>query len=740
MTRYRGLPDFGLQGSGLIQSQFVEVAAAWLRYAEGHWHAYPEREDVGYFGTGTVAIQSVEAVAEHAFVCAALAHPRAVALDSGLSPDTLAARALAALRFLVGTHRTGKLQCMPGGGASGRRGGEQPGGQWGGDGWTPVPAFFTFLVAEALGDALPAAGRAAVDRLLEYEAEANLADQRCTVLEHHGHFREVPPIPTGRFGTSWPESNAWRGAALAAATLRMSAHPHAAAWDESMKRHFVNALSVPRDAGSEAIVDGRPVRERFVGANVHPHFALEHHGFFHPCYAARTMEFMVLTAWAFRRRGRPVPECTRHHLLDEWQMLRRLILWQGRLAYPAGKDHHRYGWGLTYLLPVLAWLEAEEGDAAAGAYAPQLAELFLGEQRHNGDGSFVRERMGALLDPVPGPQRRAGDRSAVLYYRAEADPPFYLLLAALVAATATGARPAPVAVPARVGADGAALLGSYEEPDAGLVLRRDPGRFASWSWNAHPDVEQGLFVPRDGDHLAEWNGNLAPNFVVLDASLGRSVAWQRTTTFDGGFATLGVVRHAGGALEQHVLFAALPDGRSAVYADDVRARWDVTLLHQEGLRLNLGNDLFNGYRRRLRFEGGEAPLAAGAPPDPRLDENTSDWLVVDDLLGVQFLGGPATPWTVRTFAQRNATDMSAWYAILCRPLRSGPQRLSAGGVVEQTAARLVANPEGEWRAGGSCVWSQGDAPAAAIDVDGLDGRRYRLSADWAQRRIDVTRE
>ena len=62
----------------------------------------------------------------------------------------------------------------------------------------------------------------------------------------------------GYFGTSWPESNAWRGAALAAATLSQPHHPHVAAWDESMKRHFVNALSVPQDAQSGAIVDNLP--------------------------------------------------------------------------------------------------------------------------------------------------------------------------------------------------------------------------------------------------------------------------------------------------------------------------------------------------------------------------------------------------------------------------------------------------------------------------------------------------
>jgi len=551
----------------------IGAAAAWLPYAERHWRHHPDREDAGFFGTGTVAIQSLEAVAEHAYVCAALAR-RLDGLPPGeLVSHRLVERALAGLRYLAETHITGSLDCVSGLMGAVGSGGEplarrehgprqdaaRGPGRWGADGWTPVPAFLLWLVAEELGDALPAVEAGMVRRVLEHEADANLADRRSTVLEHHGYLRELPPIPTGRFGHSWPESNAWRSALLAAAQLALTGHPNAARWDDSMKRHFINALSVPQDSQSERVVDGRPVRERFAGANVHPAFALEHHGFFHPCYAARTMQFLVLAAAAFERHGRPAPESAAHHLVDEWRMLRRLILWEGRIAYPAGKDHHRYGWGLTYLLPVTAWLHRRHGDAPAALLEQQLTSLFLAEQAHNGDGSFARERMGALLEQRPGPGRRVGERSRVLYYRAEADPPFYLLLAlALHEAAGDAGRPRVRAVAAEAERD---LCGTYEEPDARLVLHRGTERFASWSWNAHPDMAQGLFVPRGGDHLAEWNGNLAPSFVVLDAPHGpssRAGVWQRTVTFDGGFATLGMVRHAGGAIEQHALYVALP--------------------------------------------------------------------------------------------------------------------------------------------------------------------------------------
>ncbi|MGH2368698.1 MAG: hypothetical protein ACRDI2_10910, partial [Chloroflexota bacterium] len=93
---------------------YVGAAAAWLRYAEQHWHTVPERPELGYFGTGTVAIQSLEAVAEHAFVCAVLARrPGYDPAAAGLDREVLIGRALGGLRYLAETHATGSMACVP---------------------------------------------------------------------------------------------------------------------------------------------------------------------------------------------------------------------------------------------------------------------------------------------------------------------------------------------------------------------------------------------------------------------------------------------------------------------------------------------------------------------------------------------------------------------------------------------------------------------------------------------------
>jgi hypothetical protein len=733
----------------------IAAASRWLAFAERHWHFVRDgrggsaASDRGYFGTGSPRAQGPETTAEHAFVCAFLAqHTEYDPAAGGFSREHLTGRAVAALRHLVATHFSASLE------SSTRPAGSHPVaplGWWGGDGMTPKPATYLSLVADTLDGALPADVRDGLRRALAYEADANLAEERCTERGHHGHYYEVPPIPTERFGASHPESNAWRAGALAAALLHWPDHERTGRWRESMHRHLVNAFSVPQDAGSDVVVDGRPVRERFVGANVHPHFALEHHGFFHPCYAFKAMEYMILTAHAFERRGQRAPDGTGHHLLDVWQVLRRLILWRGRLAYPAGADKHRYGWGATYMLPCLAWIATRSGDPAAAWLERSASALLLDEQRQHGDGSFVSGRMGALLGDPPDSLQARPSSAHFTYYRAEVDPPFYLMLAQMLRDAAArerrtdvGAGLGAAALPPEIEAS---ICGTFEEPDAALVFRRDPGRFVSWSWRAHQEPTAGLFVPRGGDHLAEWNANLAPVFVLRDAPLakaGRNAHWHRTVTFDGGFATLGAAEQPIGpgpydarALVQHALYVALPDGRSAVYADEVRPGADVTILHQEGFRLNLANDLFNGYRRRLRYQGGEAWLVAGQPADERLVANGSEWLVVDDLLGVQFVDGAREPWTVRTFPRRNATNSSLWYDVLCRPLRSGPRPFEAGEVVQRTCARLAANVSGDdWVSSAACAWG-GERPSIEVCVDGLDGRRYQIVADWTLRTVMV---
>jgi hypothetical protein len=207
-------------------------------------------------------------------------------------------------------------------------------------------------------------------------------------------------------------------------------------------------------------------------------------------------------------------------------------------------------------------------------------------------------------------------------------------------------------------------------------------------------------------------------------------------------------------VHQYVLYVALPDGRSAFYADLVRAGCELTLLYQEGFRLNLANDLFNGSRRRVHFDGGTADLVAGEPPPARLIANPSSWLAVDDLLGVQFVdavptaeqqrqsrssGGTGESWTVRTFRQRHAPNKSLHYAVLCRPLHDSARAVDGGEVIQRTCARFVGiTPDQDWVAPMSCTWDDEPVPTLEVQVPGLEGQVYCITASWAERAVALS--
>jgi hypothetical protein len=127
-----------------------------------------------------------------------------------------------------------------------------------------------------------------------------------------------------------------------------------------------------RCRGCESIIDGQRLCDLHVGANLHPNFALEHHGFFHPGYVNRTLLSLFSAAYAFEDAGREAPQLLLRHVPEVWDVQRRLLLWDGRLAYPAGDDYPRYCWGQLYLLPVLVFIQHQYEDPTA-AWAERAA-------------------------------------------------------------------------------------------------------------------------------------------------------------------------------------------------------------------------------------------------------------------------------------------------------------------------------------------------------------------------------
>lgn len=672
--------------------------------------------DLKRFGPRDCGVLGIEATALYAFVFGL-----AAARDLGapeFDPDRCAEEALAAIRYCLRTHVSnpdGQRDDIP----------------WGATGMSPKMADQLALAAQVLDPWLTADDRARLARLIECEADANILLPYHLEPVDHGYFRKRPPVPTSRFGTSFPESNAWRANVLGRALLAQPSHEHAEQWRESMIMHLVNALSVPADAEVEDECEGRPLRAWHAGANLHPHFALEHHGFFHPGYVNRALLSLMSAWYAWVDAGVQPPELLLRHVPEVWDVQRRLLLWDGRLAYPAGDDYPRYTWGQLYLLPVLTFMRNEFGDPVAAETEERAIALLIEEQTDGDDGSFFGARLAQWRRAIESADHTLPRSPAPsVYYRTQVDAPFYLALAAW-----WGERTPSVGDARYTFTDPHA---PFVEPDCGLVFHRGTRRFASWSWNAHRTRAQGLVIPEGDDHLAEWEGNLVSRFHVQGRSTDRRVLGHCEHVFPGGFATIGRLSECDDAILQQIAFIALPDDRTCLRLARSTALTDCRPLLVEGLGLNLANDRFNGNRRKLFHAGGKRTVTGpGAPVSEIALEGP--WLNVDDTFGVVALDG-REQFTLEVDGARRACGFSLCYDRVLQRRMPGRREVPAGTLLEDCVTALLpgatADETAHWLAW-NVAPQVSDGPVRALAVRGADDIWYAVAVNFGDEPVEL---
>ncbi|MFW5867472.1 MAG: hypothetical protein ACOCX2_06620 [Armatimonadota bacterium] len=707
-----------------VPSVYPHSVTGWLEFGASGFQRLDDLGDlgdIGCFGPADAGALTIEATALYSFVHGLAATDEGFHLDAcPIGAEQCRDHAAAAFRFCLHTHRSHPRE-VPDRIA------------WGGTGMSPKMADQLALAGQVLRGQLDESDREALSRLIEYEADCNILLPYH--LEHvdHGFYRKRPPVPTGRFGASYPESNAWRANVLARAIVSDPDHAHASEWEESMTIHLANTLSTPADAHDDTVFSGRRLREMHAGANLHPNYALEHHGFFHPGYVNRALLSLFSAAYAFEDAGHERPDLLLRNVPELWDVQRRLLLWDGRLAYPAGNDYPRYCWGLLYMLPVLVFMQHEYDDPVAAWAEDRLAELIVREQQANDDGSFCGCRLEDWREEIEsGAYVGRNGPAPSVYYRSQVDTPYYASLAWWWhrrngrAERATDAQ------------IDALLDEPYREPDCGLVFHRAPERFASWSWNACRSGVQGTVLPRDGDHLAEWAGNLLSRFTVRGKSSDRRVLRHEEHIFDGGIATVGTMAACEGAIEHTVAFAALPDGRTTLYCSGAYAVDGIDLLLHEGMCLNVANDIFNDNHRHLYCEGAEHEITGvGAEQEEmRLD---SPWINVDGMLGVVEMDNRGL-FTICINGERRADGKSLCYDEVLHPYHELRRTHRPGAVVEDAAVAFVTSVDAaqtrRWPA-----WHLGPSSNSggvrALTVRGMDDRWYLLAVSFNDEPVDL---
>ncbi len=592
--------------SGLA-ARYRATLERWLPSARRWLYRLPHDPECLCYGVGYHNHWAIQAhTTAFAAVASLAADPETDATRTGFSRDELLETALAMLRFTLRGHLAGSGAC-----ADGQR--------WG-------HSWISALCQERMQHGIEAIAAALTPRDLE-GLQAMLLSEADWLLDQ---YRLVAGLtgPTNR-----PESNLWNGALLCrAATL----HPEAPRADEYLDRgqvFLINGLSMPADATSPRRLDGKPVRERFVGANVFDSGACNHHGYLNFGYLGITLSNVAMLHFFYRGLGRPAPEALVHHVADVWPLFKACIFPDGRLARIGGDTRVRYCYCQDYLIPVWLLMRDLLGDRDVEAFEHGWLDQVATEQARQADGAFLGERLAAMADASP------------LYYtRLEGDRAVSLSMGACWRRR-FGEFSAVPATPT-------APLEAWQDAYHGACLVRTPQRLASWVWGA-AEAPQGLCLHPDTSAMAEWQHNLAGHVAGPGAMNSAVVQRHHEAAFPGGFATCGRVRwrseklYAEGEPDvdtavEDLAVAALPDGVTVVGLQHARTLHRVFLREAKGLFLQIPNDVYNGFRRTYAWAGGGIDRR-GRDGSAACDTAPDGWLSVDDRLGVVALfGAPLT--------------------------------------------------------------------------------------------------
>ena len=592
----------------------------WLRSAEQDWHTRDDSDGLeqGWYGTGYTA-WGMQTTLQYLSATGAVA----VHAPDEATRRWATRRALAALRFVVATHESGFAAA-------------EDGRRWGRSWISVLGLERAAWVIDELGPQLEPRYRTGLAGLLTDEADWQ--------ADHHERGG-VPGIRGGRWekdGLNRPESNLWCGAHLWRTAQRYPDHPHAAKWREVAVHFLINAVSVPSDADSTAVVDGVSVAQAHRGANFFETYALDHHGYLNVGYMVICASNAALALLDLSAQGHPIPEALLWHQRDLWQRIRPLIGPDGRLVRIGGDARVRYAYCQEYLLPALLLAEREFGDPGAAELADRYLQLVGRERSETADGLLYGRRLQPLGSDQPYYRARLEtDRACALgiwWHHSVLGGPAEHRSAAGHGSGDTVAVTAPTEVQDRTaGEPPEEETGAWSDAEHGFAYLRGSRRTASVSWRAASKT-QVLAFPTERPDMAEWALNLCP--VLRFEGDGRSpsptespqaqrrVAGYTLEAFAGGFVSAARVeegvslsvaegwRGTGPVADSWIVVAALPDDATVVGLHVSRAR-DLRppLLSAHGLNLLIPNDVHNDHRRSI------VPLAENA-------------LCVDDVLDV----------------------------------------------------------------------------------------------------------
>lgn len=754
--------------TGMGTEAYLRLLENWIKGADPYLYNCPDRPELVCYGTGdnTWGVQTNQkALAAYAMVATDARFDEA---RVGRSRESVLDTALRLLRFSLHTHIEGTYTCTDG-------------TSWGHT-WISVLGVERMMHAvEALEPHLSEDDRALLRRVLVSESD--------WLLDHY-------PIVAGLYnkdGNNKPESNLWNGALLHRTAMMYPDEPRAEAYKEKGSTFLINSISIPADAEDQAVVDGKTVADRHVGANFFPSYALNHHGYLNVGYMVICLSNMAMLHFAYRRRGLTAPQSLYHHGRELWDLVKACTFPDGRLLRIGGDSRVRYTYCQDYVIPIWHMMLDLDGDESVLEPERGWLAQIESEMDASRDGTFLSYRCRALQEHSPLYfSRLEADRAAALSMglawrdlAVEGAEKVKLQRRADIAggtaattvepaaeasaqASSSGQIAAAVATEAvhdtneetlRLGTDGDV---SWRDAYHGAYLQRSGRRIASWVWDAS-EKPQGLCLPVEGSDMAEWRENMAGRLEGYGRLSMQTLEAHDGRRFEGGFLTWGSTQvhsrtlMAEGQKDEQLarnqfVCAALPDDEQMIVLHRaVALRQRTAFKSIEGLNLLIPNDVFNDNHRLYYDRSGKWPIHGYGSQEEAI-RTGSRWINVDNKLGVVALYG-SDEIVIRRPGQRQigmadspktfGLERTLYANQVCGPYLADGGNYATEDVILDTGYVMQAGADRERtsRSVGCELTLEAEVGhnggVRAVQVIGADGQSYVLIANFSGERAVV---
>lgn len=682
---------------------YIRCLGKWVKASERFLYTPPERPDLECYGTGydNWGVQTNQKAFATFAVLAG--RPDSELMKLGLSHEYMLEHSLKLLRFSLESHIAGSFKCTDG-------------KKWGNTWISALGIERMMHGVEAIEGHLNANDRELLKNILISESEWLL----------NNYDIVASPIDNGK---NKPESNLWNGALLHRTAMLYPDLPHAEEYKEKGIRFLINSNSVPSDESSDMIVDGKPVKDRFVGANFFETYALNHHGYLNVGYMVICLSNIAMLHFSYKRKNMKPPEALYQHAWDLWKLIKTCTFPDGRLLRIGGDTRARYCYCQDYAIPMWLFIKDHYGDTDCVEFEKQWFKTAASEMRSNKDGSFLYGRLSYL------------EKISPLYYtRLESDRAVTFSMAVQWKDLCK-----------RKTANNVPVFEQWHDEFHGACLVRSPKRIASWTWIGAITPLGGLCLPPDRSDMAEWYDNLLGRITGTGEKNFSLVTSHKEQMFKGGFLTYGVSEVRSEvqleskpdetAAIQKSVFAALPDDTTVVGMHCAKTVNRTFFRNVKGLTLMMPNDIFNRKYRTYHTEG-ETLKLKGLSTKKEVLKTNSRWINIDDCLSVIGLYGADSMYISRPGERQIGLRHKPFaggmlYADeICYPCINQTRSYDAGQIIMDIAFLVQSGVSAkDTAASSSSHYSIGDKrypDLRAAMIAGADGQSYLLLANFGE--------